>query len=380
MTLDELLLEWSYRSERGYPTLDNPSDVSVLKEILKEFNLSEQDVEDVLDNLPDEPGGDDLTTPGTDGMEDSSVEKEKEKQVRSKPTPKSEPEPEPEPQQVEETEYDQLIKRKLGVDVIPRSKNKYKYPGPGGATFTEQVQADDLDIWQKLWEAKPEKKTEKGVETAGVGKGEVSLYWLYNYSDSGVKTTEGRNDDDPDLYFNENGVEVKAYGSHNAKLSIGRYGKDKENLRLLSTIFGISTLARVFGGEGTDKTINPTNFAGKDLVSAFESVNAFSEIDLDELSELYPIFNQIKSNLDFVDSKLEYDSAKTGGLAMGRKFLKDKMARKPGDGNHLVNLKKDGSMKFWLVDFNTIDSDDDLLNKMSSSQSAMNLNFTKTFG
>ena len=34
MTLDELLLEWSYRSERGYPTLDNPSDVSVLKEIL----------------------------------------------------------------------------------------------------------------------------------------------------------------------------------------------------------------------------------------------------------------------------------------------------------------------------------------------------------
>ena len=41
MTLDELLLEWSYRSERGYPTLDNPSDVSVLKEILKEFNLSE---------------------------------------------------------------------------------------------------------------------------------------------------------------------------------------------------------------------------------------------------------------------------------------------------------------------------------------------------
>ena len=107
MTLDELLLEWSYRSERGYPTLDNPSDVSVLKEILKEFNLSEQDVEDVLDNLPDEPGGDDLTTPGTDGMEDSSVEKEKEKQVRSKPTPKPEPEPEPEPQQVEETEYDQ---------------------------------------------------------------------------------------------------------------------------------------------------------------------------------------------------------------------------------------------------------------------------------
>ena len=85
MTLDELLLEWSYRSERGYPTLDNPSDVSILKEILTKLNLSEQDIDDVLDNLPDdEPGGDDLTNPGTDGMEDSSVEKEKEKQAQQK--------------------------------------------------------------------------------------------------------------------------------------------------------------------------------------------------------------------------------------------------------------------------------------------------------
>ena len=37
MTLDELLLEWSYRSERGYPSVDNPSDISTLKQILKEL-------------------------------------------------------------------------------------------------------------------------------------------------------------------------------------------------------------------------------------------------------------------------------------------------------------------------------------------------------
>ena len=84
MTLDELLLEWSYRSERGYPSVDNPSDVSTLKQILKELNLSEQDVDDVLDNLPDKAGGDDLTHQGTDGMEDSSVEAEKEKQYQDK--------------------------------------------------------------------------------------------------------------------------------------------------------------------------------------------------------------------------------------------------------------------------------------------------------
>ena len=60
--------------------------------------------------------------------------------------------------------------------------------------------------------------------------------------------------------------------------------------------------------------------------------------------------------------------------------LKDKLNRKPGDGNHLVNIMKSGSMKFWLVDFSIIDSDKDILEKMGSSQSAMGLNFTKTFG
>ena len=39
MTLDELLLEWSYRSEKGYPSLDSPSDVLVLKEILNKLDL-----------------------------------------------------------------------------------------------------------------------------------------------------------------------------------------------------------------------------------------------------------------------------------------------------------------------------------------------------
>ena len=344
--------------------MDSPSDVLLLEQILKELDLPTDEILSKLEQ--DEPGGDDIETPGTDGMEDSEIESDKEEDaaVDSGQT----------------TEYDELIKKTLGVDQVPQSKNKYKYPGSGGTTYTEQVKPDDLEIWQKLWAAKPEKKTEKGVETAGVGKGELSLYWLYNHTNSNVKATEGRAGDDPDLFFNGNGVEVKAYSSHNKKLSIGRYGADKENLRLLGTIFGISTLARVFGGEGTDKTINPTNFKGTDLEDAFKSVAAFSEIDLDQLSGIYPIFNQIKNNLDFLESKLEFNNAKEGALAMGRKFLKDKLGRKPGDNNHLVNIMKNGSMKFFLIEFSVIDSDDNILEKMGSSQSAMGLNFTKTFG
>ena len=77
---------------------------------------------------------------------------------------------------------------------------------------------------------------------------------------------------------------------------------------------------------------------------------------------------------------LSYTTAEEGALNMGRKFLKDKLERKPGDGNHLVNLKKDGSMKFFHVTFAAVDGDNEILNNMGSSQSAMKLNFEKTFG
>ena len=53
MTLDELLLEWSYRSERGYPSLDNPSDVLLLETILEQLDLP---VDEIINNLDEITG------------------------------------------------------------------------------------------------------------------------------------------------------------------------------------------------------------------------------------------------------------------------------------------------------------------------------------
>ena len=44
MTLNELLLEWSYRSEKGYPSMDNPSDISILKQILEKLELPSNEI------------------------------------------------------------------------------------------------------------------------------------------------------------------------------------------------------------------------------------------------------------------------------------------------------------------------------------------------
>ena len=56
MTLNELLLEWSYRTEKGYPTLDNPSDISILKSLLKELNLPSETILNRMSEASLNPG------------------------------------------------------------------------------------------------------------------------------------------------------------------------------------------------------------------------------------------------------------------------------------------------------------------------------------
>ena len=51
MTVDELILEWSYRTNKGYPCLDNPSDIAILKTLLESLNLP---AEKIIDELEDE--------------------------------------------------------------------------------------------------------------------------------------------------------------------------------------------------------------------------------------------------------------------------------------------------------------------------------------
>ena len=384
MTLDELLLEWSYRSERGYPTLDNPSDISTLKQILKELNLSEIEIEDVMDNLPDDkPGGDDLTNPGTDGMEDSEVEKEKEKKLKPEPKPKSEPEPEIEPETGTLTEYDELIRDTFGGK-IPKSKNSYNF---SKNTFDEQVKADDLEVWKKLWTVKPKKKTGDKTETLGVGKGELSLYWLYNHSQSPTagKITEGRGDDAPDLFFDGSGVEVKAYGKPNGVIDLGRFGKFRDNLKILNLVFGLKGLASVFDGTIKDqKQINALSWAGSDLKEAFETVVAFSEVDLKQLyPEPFPIFERFDKNIKFIESALgEFNTAEEGAKLMAKKFVGDKLALKPGYGGHLADMSINGFIRFWHIDQSKFDNYDDILGKatVGASQGAMKMHFNKIFG
>ena len=365
MTLDELLLEWSYKSEKGYPSLDSPSDVLILEEILDKLDLPTYSIIKQLkeqDNeTPEEEIENTVDTDG-DGIPDSSGG---------------------------DSQYDAVIRNHLGLsDDQPIPKPKHKYPfSPSGGTFSIQVKGDDLKYWQDFWTLTPPKAgAEVGTTSKGSGDGEISLYWLYQHSDSGVEARGTQGADNPDLEFDGLGVEVKAFDKHNGKQGLGRFGQDREQLKMLGVIFGINALSKQFegkpegGGKGK-KDVNPLTWDGGNLKDAMEEVLQFQNVDLDQLAEIYPIFNKIVENLKFLNEKLgSYTTAEEGARAMALEFIKPKIARKPGDGGFLVNVLKSGDCRFWKIEYSKVVDNEKALQHIGASQAMMKVNFEELFG
>ena len=51
MTIHEILTEWSYRLDRGYPEMDNPYDILILKQVLKNSGFDSKDIDKTIQNL-----------------------------------------------------------------------------------------------------------------------------------------------------------------------------------------------------------------------------------------------------------------------------------------------------------------------------------------
>ena len=102
MSIDELLVEWSYRTEKGYPDTGNPSDILILKEILENLGLP-------VDSILDELGDDEEVTVTNDEQPEEII-----------PEPTHEPEPEPEEENPQSSEISQA-KQDL-IDILDDTK------------------------------------------------------------------------------------------------------------------------------------------------------------------------------------------------------------------------------------------------------------------
>ena len=78
MTIHEILTEWSYRLDRGYPEMDNPYDILLLEQILKESNFNSRDIDVTIRNLQENIFGpkeekEEITPEEDDNKDDDEV-------------------------------------------------------------------------------------------------------------------------------------------------------------------------------------------------------------------------------------------------------------------------------------------------------------------
>ena len=391
MTLDELLLEWSYKTERGYPSLDSPSDVLILEKILDKLNLpthsiikqlKEQDDaitvqtdDEIEDEVPIQTGdeiGDEIGDETNDEKSDDITPPPKDNSVLNS--------------------YDLVIKKGLEANGLwegsmPTPQGNYKWPGEMGGTFDEQVASADIKLWDIMFPLAPPKKGDPDSASKGVGNGELALYWLYKYSGT-VDVTEGREGDNPDLEFGKVGVEVKAYDSHKGKQGLGRFGQDTKQIKLLGMIFGLNALVAGFrekdpSKKWAPKEANPLTWNGSDLIDAFKVVMEFKNIDISQLADIYELFGEIEINLKWMDDNLgEFKNAEEGARKMAKEFVIPKLGRKPRDGGYLANCKlpKGHDIRFFNIDLNKIVTREDAINHISTSQGNMKINYQEIFG
>jgi hypothetical protein len=259
--------------------------------------------------------------------------------------------------------YNNIITKKFG-----------SYPTPqGDYTLGTNVNlsGEDGKIFKELYPISPPKKgSTEDIGSKGSGNGEIAMYWILSKK---YNVMDGRGGGAPDLYVDKIGVEVKAYDSE--RMALGRFGSDEENIKLLSSIFGLYSLITTLEHKPQNKT-NTLNFSSKGLIEALKEVSNFSKEE--ELRKLdYPVIKNIYANIDNVLAKLDINSydfdPSEASAKLLRKLLLTKATVKPGLGGFIVNVDVNGKIEYHQVTEDKIQSltSDQLNSYVSANQGTL---------
>jgi len=325
--LDKLYTEWAWRSKSGTPTISNPEDKSILDELIKELT----------DNTPIEE------TP-VDNTEVLITE------VSSN--------------------YDKEILKALNVDTIPPVKGRYTVPSSGGRLHIKDE--EDAKIFRQIYPHAPDQS---------IGPGELALYWLFQHQQSSVDTVDNRGGDKPDLKIGDDMVEVKAYGHHTGKIKLGRFSKQRKELRMLNIVFGLSTLQRVLNLESTKKVITTSNFKADELVEAFSYFFKFKQSPgLLEAADKFELIKDIKEKVESVDRILhDPETPERAASLLLSKIIETKFELKPGNGGYIASVLPNADVHFFYIDFKKLRAAD-LLKHSSIVDGNIAVDFMAVFG
>jgi len=410
--IDKIINEWTYQLDAGYPTKE--SDYEILRSVLTETNmLSEKEIDNTVrqaqgifeaDQDTNRISSDIRALPGagrnpiyvsTDSqiiinnfnkrskefklavaeyLSDNNIESDIGNDFRdltidiNVPTGNSDS-----VFKGGSPDYDAAIRSRLGLDPtdpIPQVTQNYILDaGP------INLDPEDANIVRILW---PE-----NLNSSIIGKGEVSIYWLYQYQNPPKKTIDLRGDDNPDLNIAGSNVEVKSYKSHKERISLGRFGKFKESIRMISILFGIQTLTNLFTEDRKVYSLN--SFNSKDLIASFDSLQSLDSIQgKQELMVQFPIFKTMYDQITELKSQLNLQDGYTaieGAAAIMRRLLFEKFKIKPGNNGYIINLtpKDPSNIYAFEVDLESID-DETMLANVTINGASIEVNYNALFG
>ena len=240
------------------------------------------------------------------------------------------------------SDYDKHIIEKLGE--IPKVNGQYTVPAGSG---TIKVDSRDLENYQKIFKLSPDQS---------IGPGELAIYWLYQHQSTPITTMDNRGSDKPDLMIGNKRVEVKAYGKHSGKIKLGKFGAQKENIRLLNIVFGFHTLVKVLNLKSSKKAVTSTNFNPNELLEAFNEVVKVKDSGiLAEGASQFELIAGIKNKLDILDEALDSptDSVAASKSLISRMVM-SKFNTKPGDEGYIASALIQGEIHFFYIDFDKL--------------------------
>ncbi len=276
---------------------------------------------------------------------------------------------------LEGSSFDKVIE-----ETIPEEKRKvsgtYKLPDKKSGRI--KIHKNDIETFKKLFFLDGKDKT--------VGNGEISLYWVFNYKTikSSGRAIENRGDTKPDLIIDKINCEVKSYPQKNAKINLGRFQSAREFRQLLSYVLGIDNLFLALDPKGKKpKFSSETNFIFKDLFEAMERVNTLNDIleSNSELTKNFPIFKNIKKNIDLLYKSIGKGSSIEQAAALAKILIEFKVGKKPGDKGFVINLlpNKPTDIYAHYVDFDSFakKTSKDFAELFAVSSAALKINFAK---
>jgi len=223
---------------------------------------------------------------------------------------------------------DNIIKRVLNTEEIPKPSKKYEIPNG-----RLNIDPEDLEIFKELFSPSGIKK--------GIGKGEISLYWLFNPNSIQNDVYSGA-----DLILNGKYVEVKSYPSNKKMVTLGSIGEDKEMRLLINTLFGLRNIFISKKQKIKKPFLTEVGFRVEDLGNSLAFYGVLKRIFQKHKISMnkYPLFKNACYSCRKIDYILKHigikdsDNINTQLVKILKRFIGRKLAKKPGWGQYIVNI------------------------------------------